>query len=482
MSGVSQERCVAEGFCGTLSCHYVRQLGVRNMLKRMRAVFWILLAILMIYTGISVYFMEHFFLGTTVNGEDAEFLNTKQVSEQVMRQSEGYQLTLKAQNGQERVLTAEELGVSFYQNDVVKQVKRRQNGFLWPRMFWQRDFYQIVPGIQFEEERLSECIRKLEWLQQGEDPEDAWIEMTGEGYRVHAEKQGSRIDEVRLLEQIKGAVSNLQPELDLLKQGCYRMPAVTADSEEITGLRTKLDHWLSAQVTYEFGPETEVADKRAISGFVNIEGYEASLNPQAVADWVAQLAGKRDTCGRQRNFKSTLRGTIPVKGGSYGWQIDQASESAALLEHVEQGAQVTKEPAYLQRGNAWSENYDIGTTYIEIDITAQHMWFYKEGKLVVETDVVTGNMSRGYNTPEMVASVKYKARNAVLRGQGYASPVKYWMPFYGNYGIHDASWRKDFGGDIYLTAGSHGCVNTPRDAMKVLFENVEKGTPVVLYY
>ena len=70
----------------------------------------------------------------------------------------------------------------------------------------------------------------------------------------------------------------------------------------------------------------------------------------------------------------------------------------------------------------------------------------------------------------------------MLRGQGYASPVKYWMPFYGNYGIHDASWRSSFGGDIYLTNGSHGCVNTPRDAMQVIFENVEKGTPVVLYY
>ena len=110
------------------------------------------------------------------------------------------------------------------------------------------------------------------------------------------------------------------------------------------------------------------------------------------------------------------------------------------------------------------------------------MWFYKNGQLIVDTDVVTGNMSRGYGTPAIVAAVKYKARNAVLRGADYETPVKYWMPFYGNYGIHDAGWRGKFGGAIYQTNGSHGCVNTPPANMKILFEQAEKGTPVVLYY
>lgn len=173
---------------------------------------------------------------------------------------------------------------------------------------------------------------------------------------------------------------------------------------------------------------------------------------------------------------------ITVKGGNYGWQIDQETESQELLAHIEQGDTLAKEPAYTQRGNVWSTNYDIGDTYIEVDMGAQHMWFYKNGQLIVDTDVVTGNMSRGYGTPAIVAAVKYKARNAVLRGADYATPVKYWMPFYGNYGIHDASWRAKFGGAIYQTNGSHGCVNTPPANMKILFEQAEKGTPVVLYY
>jgi len=452
------------------------------MLKRTRWFFWSLFVVFLIYMGVSVYFMEHFFPGTVVNERNVDFQTTAQAEDTLLQDAQDYELVLQEQGGRTERLDREKLGVSFCKNDEVKQVKRMPNGFLWPRMFWQTDIFQVGLGTQFAEETLEATLQSLDWIHQGEEAEDAWIEMLSSGYRLHKEKQGTQIDIEHLKAQIQSAVSNLQPVLDLQLAGCYQTPAVTAQSEEILELQEKLDKWFSAEVTYAFGPETIQVDKRAVSSFITLEGLEAALNPEAVSLWVAGMAEERDTYKTQRKFKSTMRGIISVKGGNTGWQIDQETESAALLALVEQGEQLTKEPAYLHTGNPWSENYDIGDTYIEIDITAQRMWVYKDGVLLVETDVVTGNMRRGYDTPEMVAAVKYKARNAVLRGEGYASPVKYWMPFYGNYGIHDASWRSKFGGAIYKTNGSHGCVNTPRDAMSVIFENVEKGTPVILYY
>ena len=75
-----------------------------------------------------------------------------------------------------------------------------------------------------------------------------------------------------------------------------------------------------------------------------------------------------------------------------------------------------------------------------------------------------------------------KQKNRVLRGPNYRTPVKFWIPVRGAIGIHDAKWRDEFGGDIYLTDGSHGCVNTPMDAVEKLYEMVEIGTPCVMYY
>jgi len=68
-----------------------------------------------------------------------------------------------------------------------------------------------------------------------------------------------------------------------------------------------------------------------------------------------------------------------------------------------------------------------------------------------------------------------------LNGEDYSTPVDYWMPFAGNVGMHDATWRGSFGGDIYLNNGSHGCVNLPWSSAKTIYENVDAGFPVLVY-
>ena len=125
---------------------------------------------------------------------------------------------------------------------------------------------------------------------------------------------------------------------------------------------------------------------------------------------------------------------------------------------------------------------DIGDTYIEISIKKQEMWCYKNGELIVDTPVVTGNVSKGYDTPSGgVWAIDAKVQDYVLAGEGYRAPVDYWMPFNGNIGIHDMQSRYYFGSTIYLTHGSHGCVNTPLDAVRDIYEAVEIGTPVIVY-
>lgn len=102
--------------------------------------------------------------------------------------------------------------------------------------------------------------------------------------------------------------------------------------------------------------------------------------------------------------------------------------------------------------------------------------------MVVESDFVSGNERRGDSTPAGAYSLTYKQRNAVLKGANYASPVAFWMPFNGNIGMHDATWRGSFGGSIYKTNGSHGCINLPPAVAMKIFENIEKGMPVLCYH
>lgn len=79
-----------------------------------------------------------------------------------------------------------------------------------------------------------------------------------------------------------------------------------------------------------------------------------------------------------------------------------------------------------------------------------------------------------------------KTRNAILRGWNdngtrYASPVSFWMPFDGGIGLHDASWRTTFGGEIYIGNGSHGCVNLPKAAAEEIYNNITFDMPIIVY-
>ena len=124
----------------------------------------------------------------------------------------------------------------------------------------------------------------------------------------------------------------------------------------------------------------------------------------------------------------------------------------------------------------------VGDTYIEIDISDQHLWYFVDNDVYVSTPVVTGTYN-STDTPTGTFYINNKDRNVSLVGADYVSFVEYWICFIGSsYGIHDASWRSSFGGDIFRSNGSHGCVNTPYDAVKKIYNRVDVGTAVVIHW
>ncbi len=148
------------------------------------------------------------------------------------------------------------------------------------------------------------------------------------------------------------------------------------------------------------------------------------------------------------------------------------------------------ELSYSHKAKGTSDN-DLGDVYVEISIDRQTMWCYKNGQLVVETPVVTGDISKeGRATPKNGCwPIFWKTTEYTMKGPKdangqpeYTAFVHYWMPFNGGVGIHDlASRGNNFGGDIYKTNGSHGCINTPLEAAKTIYETVSVGTPVIVY-
>ena len=173
--------------------------------------------------------------------------------------------------------------------------------------------------------------------------------------------------------------------------------------------------------------------------------------------------------------------TVNLTTGDYGYRLWQDKTTESLLTAMNSGESQTVEVTWL-----YNEGNEINGTYVEISISEQRMWFYKNGSLIVDTPVVTGNPNTGHATPAGgVWKLKDKKSPFTLTAynpdgsQQYAEPVTYWMPFNGGIGLHDASWRSKFGGTNYQTSGSHGCVNLPPASAATLYDLLYKGIPVI---
>lgn len=236
------------------------------------------------------------------------------------------------------------------------------------------------------------------------------------------------------------------------------------------------------RISLNFNSKYETLTAADLAGhMIETEDHQMVLDSDFLTSYLEDLAQKYDTQGVPRKFKTSYGSEITLYKGDFGWKLDVEKTKELLLEHIRANKRKTLSPIWAHEGGSMEKGNDIGDSYIEIDLTNQKVWLYKDGAKLLETDCVSGTYGTDRQTPGGVYSIFYMKSPAVLKGADYTSPVEYWMAYNGNIGLHDANWRSSFGGSIYKTDGSHGCVNLPTEAAKLIYETVDYGYPVVSY-
>lgn len=436
-----------------------------------------------IYAGGVFYFKTHFLPGSKVNGIDCSFLSEERAQEYMEKEVSVYTLAIDERNDGREKLEGSEIGLTYVPDGGIAELLSQQKTATWVLSLPKGEKHQLDTGVTYDLEKLEEKMLSLNCFQEGNitAPQDASIQETDTGYEIVPEVIGDQLDRDKTLRALQDAVDGQQRELDLEEAGCYVNPKVYQDDKTLRKHVRQMNKLVDVVVTYDFDDRTETVDKDVIKNWLVLDKKgNYTLDKERVAAYVNQLGYDYDTFGCTHDFVTALGEKIRVKGGDYGWAIDQDKETAALIKVIKSGETQIREPVYAFEGWDRKEN-DIGDTYVEISLKDQRMWMYKDGQLLVDTLVVTGNHSKGWDTPAGVYAVDAKKSPAVLTGEDYASDVTFWLPFNGNVGIHDADWRTEFGGDLYLTEGSHGCVNTPYDQAEIIYNNIEIGAPVVVY-
>ncbi|MFY9178028.1 MAG: L,D-transpeptidase family protein [Caldicoprobacterales bacterium] len=461
-----------------------RQIRVKNKLL-LSAVIGLFILLIMAYLFVSFYYNTHFYMDTIINGVDVSNMTLEEAEAVIQEEFRTYSLRFEGRNNLTAQIDGGDFNIRAKFDGSLEELLESQNSFMWPRALFNTSKMEIGTLPEYDEDLLKELVFKLPYFQEENiiKPQDAYISeySKDKGYEIIPEVLGTLVDFDILFPAVKEAVSNLQPLVSLEEVDCYVKPEITSDSPELNRIANELNKIAGAEIIYEFGKDVEILDGTQISQWLSVsEDGQVILDESGVKEFVDYIGKTYNTFGKTRRFKTSYGVEIKVKGGDYGWWLNRAKELEELIELILAGEKVKKDPAYYQKAQQYGED-DIGNTYVEVNLTAQHLFFYKNGKLILESDFVSGNLAKGYDTPTGTFPVQYKERNATLTGEDYETPVKYWMPFYRGVGFHDAWWRDEFGKDIYKTNGSHGCINMPTEAARTMFEQIERGVAVVVY-
>ncbi len=436
------------------------------------------------------YFQDHYLPNTYLNGTDVSLMSVDEVARSIDDSVGDYTNTIIAGDFSYTV-TAADIGLSSDGAACAEEAFSGVDAWTWPSHLGQSQDLTVSEGITYDAQRLEDLVSQAvdSYNESALAPQDATVgydEESGE-YVVNSEVEGTRVQKDVIVQSAIQSVDAMARRSEVDDAGVGA--SVTSDDESLQRAAEEANAILSQEIgLYDSaGNLVATAGHDQIASWVTLgEDYSVSVDYDAAYSWVAANATS----------------AVPANDDDYTYSLDASSTASALTASVRSGAseavyvqvaKVAKPRTVTSDSGAPSGTYDASMgSYIEIDLSNQYARYYSSsGDVLWESYIVSGNTSEGRSTPTGTYSINSKATNVTLVGldedkdgePDYRSEVSYWMPFVGNsIGLHDATWRSSFGGSIYATSGSHGCVNLPYAKAQALYGILTVGTTVYVHY
>lgn len=422
--------------------------------------------------------------GTYLNGTDISYAS----KEDALRQAkDDFNLHVIGRDGRTLDITPKDID---FKQELPSKAKIDQNPFIWPVSMAsnRKEYFDFEYKIFFDEKKLDKIIDDSKLVNGTTDPEDAKVIVEDGVYKIQEEVLGNKVDKAKLKKEIINGINTKTSEISLADD-IYYSPKITKDSQELKDILLDANKLAKMNIKFMFnGFDFQLSGKTLVD-LCDLTDHGYELNYDRVKAYVEDMAEKTNTYGKKRIFNATGIGPITVNPGVYGFKLDNDRMIDKIYELVNARENGEIEPVYSNVGLArYDDGSDIGDTYIELDISRQYIWFYKNGQLVLESNTVTGLPTERWASNVGVGAILHKVADTTLEGvefngvDSYKTPVDYWMPTgWDGEGFHDAPWRSAFGGQIYRSNGSHGCYNLPPDVARRIFEEADYMTPVVVY-
>ncbi len=421
-------------------------------------------------------------------------LQKKEAVKKVEDSFDEYELRIAFKDNAKETLSGEDIEYYIDPADDVKAYLEEQHWYNLAPSLFNKTKYNTSGTMSYNKEKLKNALENLPEFQEENitRPADAYLEEKDGQYIVVSEVEGNALDFEKVYSVVCDCVDRRETFVDTVENDCYIKPSVYSDNENLLSVAGELNSLIQGTVTYILPSQEEMTlDTQTLKSWLvqDENGHyhkDEALWNQKINEYVDALAEKVDTLGEPVEFPATT-GEKVMLNSLCGWKVDREAEVAQLTADLSTNGNEKREPIYSSRG--YSGRTPAGDTYVEINLTQQHMWVYDNEVLFMETDVVSGKMTHERYTPAGIFYLQYKQQDRYLRGPQredgsyeWDVHVDYWMPFYNGCGMHDAYWQSVFGGSAYVSGGSRGCINMPFSQAKKLYEWISVGTPVVCYY
>ena len=338
----------------------------------------------------------------------------------------------------------------------------------------------------------NKLTNKVQQLNTGRKaPVDAYAVYQNEKVSVVPAVKGNKYDLQNAVNQLNNQAGSTKINITLHKE-----QPIAANSKTVKNEEKQLNKLKGKEVTYLVQNEKYNLTTNQIITRATYQNGKYHFDTTALNKQVKKINEKHATLDKPFKFRTHSGAEITTTAnGSYGWKISEKKAGNSLTKAIIDGRQEVdgehdiEGKGYNTAGLGYNvtSNNGIGDTYAEVSLADQRAYFYKDGKCVLETDIVSGTNNEGNKTPKGVWYIMYQQSPSVLRGQNddgssYASKVNYWSPFtLTGCGFHDASWRHNWSKTAYLSDGSHGCINMQPSVAGQAFHDLKQDEPVIIY-
>ena len=333
------------------------------------------------YFGVAYYFSKHFYPDTTINKIDVSGKSLLDATKQFEKVIETYELTIGDEGVEEESIYGKNIHLKYASNKEIQEVLKQQNVWSWIADIFQKKTKTVKFNVEYDETLLDEQINQLKILKEEQIPgENAKPVFNGEQFVIQKETNGTGIDYVKLRKAIENKLKAQDTNLNLEKEQCYLAPEYTEKSEKVRAACDIMNSYLEASITYDM-TEPVIVDRSLIGTWITVDqDMEVVFQTDLIKVWLEEFGNKNDTVGITRTFTTPDGRAAQVSGGTYGWSIDEETELTNLQNDIKNKAIVTRQPAYYIGGIAATHAMpDWGNTYIDVDLTAQHMWYVVNG-------------------------------------------------------------------------------------------------------